>query len=73
MISDKKSIKPGATLVDDIGRRHQIEDVFVPKNAGHKRYGLPSAFRDMPRRVIVFKSGSVALSSDIERRYSMAG
>lgn len=54
MIKNKNSIKPGATLIDDIGRRHHVEDVFVPKNAGTKRYQLPSAFRDVSRRVIVF-------------------
>lgn len=72
MILDKPLIKPGAVLIDPIGRKCEIEDIFVPKNQPVKRCALPASFRYVGRKVIVFKTGGVMHLSDVEKRYSLA-
>lgn len=72
MIVDQNAIRPGVTLTDPIGRRLQVQDVFVPKNQKAKSEHLPAAFRQVGRKIIVFQSGSIGHFSDIARRYSLA-
>lgn len=72
MISDHSAIRPGVRLTDPIGRQIEVRDVFVPKNQRAKSECLPSAFRQLGRKVIVFDSGSIGHMADIARRYSLA-
>ncbi|TVZ41048.1 hypothetical protein P886_0387 [Alteromonadaceae bacterium 2753L.S.0a.02] len=72
MINDKKSVRPGVALVDPIGRRCVVSDVFVPRNQPGKSAAIPSSFRNLARKIVVFHSGGVMHLSDIERRYSLA-
>ncbi|SMF21759.1 hypothetical protein SAMN02745866_01365 [Alteromonadaceae bacterium Bs31] len=72
MVSDAKTIRPGAKLKDQIGRVHQISDVFVPKNMKSKQSQVPSCLRYSGRKVIVFASGAVMGFADVQKRYSLA-
>lgn len=72
MIIDQNAIRPGVTLTDPIGRRLQVQDVFVPKNQKARSEQLPAAFRQLGRKVIVFQTGSIGQLADIARRYSLA-
>ncbi len=72
MVADAKFIRPGAKLVDQIGRVHRISDIFVPKNTKAKQSQVPSCFRYSGRKVIVFESGSVMGFADVKMRYSLA-
>ncbi|VUD67468.1 hypothetical protein TDB9533_03808 [Thalassocella blandensis] len=71
MIVDRNVIKPGIMLTDPIGRKLQIRDVFVPKNQRVKSASLPSSYRQIGRKVIVFTSGAVMHLDDAARRYSI--
>ena len=72
MIVNLNDIRPGATLTDPLGRRLEIQDVFVPKNQRNKSAQLPAAFRQLSRKIIVFQSGSIGHFADIAKRYSLA-
>ena len=71
MIADRNVIKPGILLSDPIGRTLKIQDVFVPKNQAAKSANLPSSYRQIGRKVIVFTSGAVMHLDDAARRYSV--
>lgn len=71
MIVDRNVIKPGIMLTDPIGRKLQIHDVFVPKNQRAKSASLPSSYRQIGRKVIVFTTGAVMHLDDAARRYSI--
>ncbi len=72
MIDNRNAIKPGLTLKDPIGRMFKVSDVFVPKNQLAKSASLPSSYRRIGRKVIVFTSGAVIHVDDAIRRYSVA-
>jgi len=72
MIENRNLIKSGVVLLDPIGRKLSVRDVFVPKNQRDKGASLPAGFRQIGRKVIVFSSGAVSYLADVEKRYSLA-
>lgn len=72
MITNIKAVKAGVELIDPIGRKHIVEDIFVPKNSRQKSATIPSSYRNMGRKVVVFTTGSIMKLSEAEQRYSLA-
>lgn len=70
MLAENIQIRPGMPVTSPGGRRLEVGDVFVPRNDKLKGRCLPSAFRQLGRKVVVFKDGSIAPLADVRRHFS---
>ena len=71
MIEQTQKLKANCRLKDPLGRIFKVADIFVPKNHPEKADQLPSSFRYLGRKVVVFESGGIMHMNDIKRRYSL--
>lgn len=72
MIENTKAIRPGATLKNSAGRDIQVEDVFVPKNNVEKSRALPPSFRNLGRKIVLFRCGSITRLNDAAKHYRLS-
>ena len=59
----------GDKVASPAGRLLLVEDVFVPRSNREKSRTLPSQFRNLNRKVVVFKNGSLAPLKEIQTHY----
>jgi hypothetical protein len=71
MLAENIQLKPGMPVASPGGRRLEIEDVFVPRNDQGRSRSLPAAFRYLPRKVVVFRDGSVASLAEVKRGFKI--
>lgn len=71
MLAENIQVKPGMPVASPGGRRLEVGDVFVPRNERAKGQSLPTSFRNLPRKVVVFKDGSIAPLADVKRYFRL--
>lgn len=64
-------LKPGMPITSPAGRQLEIGDIFVPKNDQAKGRRLPTSFRNLARKVVVFRDGSIAPLADVKRCFKV--
>ncbi|MGQ9424486.1 hypothetical protein ACXYTJ_00880 [Gilvimarinus sp. F26214L] len=69
MLAHDFQLKPGTALSSPAGRRLEVGDVFVPRNEAGKSRSLPSSFRHLGRKVVVFRDGSIAALAEVRRSF----
>lgn len=69
MLAQEFDLKPGVPLTSPGGRILEIGDIFVPRHDMNKGARLPSSFRNLSRKVVVFKDGSIAPLAEVKRRF----
>lgn len=60
----------GAQLASPAGRLLRVHDVFVPRHNQEKSRAIPTQFRHMSRKVVVFDNGSIAPLKEIQQYYT---
>ncbi len=63
----------GDRLASPAGRLLKVADVFVPRHNRDKSRAIPSQFRHLNRKVVVFANGAIAPLRDIQARYKIVG
>jgi len=69
MLANDMQIEPGVKIASPAGRRLEVGDIFVPRNDQTKGRQLPASFRNMGRKVVVFRDGSIAPLAEVKRRF----
>lgn len=69
MLAANIDLKPGTPISSPAGRRLEIGDIFVPRNDQEKSRSLPTSFRNLGRKVVVFRDGSIAPLADVKRSF----
>lgn len=72
MLMAQIPLKPGTHLTSPGGRRLEISDIFVPRNDVAKGRQLPPSFRQLGRKVVVFRDGSLASLAEVRQRFHLS-
>lgn len=67
--SSGRHLFTGKKVISPAGRYLIVDDVFVPKNNVVKSRELPSRFRNLSRKLVVFMDGSMAPLAEIQSVY----
>ena len=71
MLLNHLPLKPGTELTSPGGRRLEISDIFVPRNDVLKGRQLPPSFRQLGRKIVVFRDGSMVPLTEVKQRFRM--
>jgi len=69
MLAQEFELKPGVPVTSPGGRTLEISDIFVPRHELSKSTRLPSSFRNLSRKVVVFNDGSIAPLAEVKQRF----
>ncbi|PCK03560.1 MAG: hypothetical protein COA42_20680 [Alteromonadaceae bacterium] len=67
------SIASGTRVLSPGGRPLVVDAVFVPKHDASNGRRVPSRFRHLSRKLVVFADGSMAPLAEIKAYYQAAG
>ncbi|MFT5082973.1 MAG: hypothetical protein ACI9Y1_001010 [Lentisphaeria bacterium] len=73
MLNKNQPLNTGDQLASPAGRALQVADIFVPRSNREKSKTLPSRFRSLNRKIVIFVNGSMAPLADIEANYRRLG
>ena len=69
MLANEIDLSPGMPITSPGGRRLEVDAVFVPKHDMAKSRSLPPSFRNVGRKVVVFRDGSIAPLAEVKQRF----
>lgn len=69
MLANEVELLPGMPITSPGGRRLEVDDIFVPRHDLTKGRSLPPSFRNVARKVVVFRDGSIAPLSEVRQRF----
>lgn len=69
--SNRRPLCAGDKVTSPAGRQLLVADIFVPRSNADKSRTLPSQFRNLSRKVVVFANGSIAPLQDIKAHYRL--
>ena len=72
MLLNHIPLKPGTELTSPGGRRLQVSDIFVPRNDILKGRQLPTSFRQLGRKIVLFRDGSVVPLAEVKQRFHVS-
>ena len=69
MLAKEFDLHPGMPITSPGGRRLEVDDIFVPRHDLMKSRLLPPSFRNIARKVVVFRDGSIAPLAEVKQRF----
>jgi len=69
MLAKEFDLRPGMPITSPGGRRLEVGDIFVPRHDLTKSRLLPPSFRNIARKVVVFRDGSIAPLTEVKQRF----